>query len=49
VCLQETKVSSMNLSIIMETLGSRLSGHCTLDANGTRGAFSLLGMRKWWN
>jgi exonuclease III len=41
VCLQETKVSSMNLSIRMETLGSRLSGHCTLDANGTRGGILL--------
>jgi hypothetical protein len=43
VCLQETKVSSMNLSIRMETLGSRLSGHCTLDANGTRGHSPCLG------
>lgn len=41
VCLQETKISSMNPTILTETLGQRFSGHCTLDAAGTRGGILL--------
>lgn len=41
VCLQETKISSMNRSILVDTLGERMAGHCTLDANGTRGGILL--------
>lgn len=41
VCLQETKISSMSWQILMETLGERLWGCCTLDANGTRGGILL--------
>jgi hypothetical protein len=37
VCLQETKIGSMSRHILADTVGERLTGHCTLDANGTRG------------
>lgn len=41
VGLQETKISSMNRSILVDTLGERMAGHCMLDANGTRGGILL--------
>lgn len=41
VCIQETKIRSMTRSILTETLGGGLTGHCALDANGTRGGILL--------
>lgn len=37
VCLQETELSSMNMTILMETVSPRLSSYCALDVVGTRG------------
>lgn len=41
VCLQETKIGTMRLPIVLETLGQRLDSFLALDANGTRGGISL--------
>lgn len=41
VCLQETKISNMCRAILVDTLGQRLSGRHTLDAQGTRGGILL--------
>jgi exonuclease III len=45
VCLQETKIGTMRLPIVLETLGQRLDSFLALDANGTRGGI-LLGWDK---
>jgi exonuclease III len=36
VCLQETKLNSINASLAAETLGQHLDSYLHLDAQGTR-------------
>lgn len=45
ICLQETKISSMTSTVLLESVGYRLSSYHTLDAIGTRGGV-LLGWDK---
>lgn len=41
VCLQETKVQNMTLSILLSTLGAELDQHSLLPAVGTRGGILI--------
>jgi exonuclease III len=41
VCLQETKISTMTRTILVDTLGPDYAGFCTLDAVGIRGGILL--------